>query len=102
MSNWIMYDSDGEIQHYGSCAEADIVLQIPITGETLLQGYGTPATHYVLNGVITLYTSTQMQAKAVFTPYGKWSNISFSYVDQRTPAEIAQATITNYIAAAQL
>lgn len=56
------------------------------------EGDGVPNqdTHYVNGGTLVAYTPAQADARGRFPPYpAEWSNASMSWVDKRTPADLA-------------
>lgn len=71
----------GEIKTWGECD-----MPIPtVSTDLILEGVGTPATHYVSNGAIVAYTTAQATAKAARPSFSSaWSNTAFSWNDPRT------------------
>lgn len=88
--NFITYIPEtGEIQTYGRTDVPDV----PVGAVLIENCAGTWETGYVLNGVFTAYTASQVAAKASPPSYtAAWSNSTFSWVDQRTLAEAQDET----------
>jgi hypothetical protein len=56
-------------------------------GFELLEGQGTPLTHYVDNGKIIEYSLQIQNKKSKKQPYSQWSNEIFDWVDTRSNQE---------------
>ena len=88
MKSFVLYNTDGEITRSGSCPDSDFELQ----GTPIIEGFGNFRTHYVSDGVLTVYTDEQMVAKATHPLYpATWSNSSMSWVDTRSLDELKAA-----------
>lgn len=80
--NYVVFNDDGEIIRCGTCPDDQLDIQGPVG--FVLEGDAAPSTHYVLNGVITAYSTEQAAAKATRTSrWHDWSNSSMSWVDSR-------------------
>jgi len=93
MINYVCYDpGSGEIMHTGSCPEG---METVMPGLSFLDTGATYATqdcYFVLNGELQQYTAPQAALKATYPSYpSSWSNTSFSWVDQRTTAQLQAA-----------
>ena len=84
MIAYIIANVNGEILQHGATANKSDLDGI----NGVIIGNGSPRTHYVLGGVITQYTIAQANTKAIRPPAHIWSNITMSWVDQRTLADI--------------
>ena len=74
---------------FGSCSDNDLERQ-QMNGWGVVEGIGTPATHYVKDGQIVPYTDSQVNAKkAAPTNAHRWSNDSMSWVDMRSVEQVA-------------
>lgn len=89
---YVTYDpTTGEIKTSGQC---DIPSPAPDHGTLLENADGSNATDYVLNGVLTAYTTAQAAVKAAVPDYpATWSNTTFSWVDSRDVATALSDTI---------
>lgn len=95
MKNYVVYDHmSGEIRSWGasdmppetSDDQHRVVWDCPLA---------TPATHYVLGGVLTAYTTGQAAAKAQAPSYSAlWDNAAFKWVDLRNLEDAKAETWT--------
>lgn len=90
MKNYIIHDLiSGEIIQSGTCQD-ETFLNYAVPGKGLIEGVGDYFTHYINSfGLVIPYTELQIQAK-INRPIGDytWSNISFTWVDNRTLEKI--------------
>ena len=88
MTTYVRYEiATGEIDCCGFTLTEILPFDVP-TGFASLEGYGANQTHYVDNGEILEYTSSQQTTKANKPTYEcSWSNTLFVWVDDRTTEE---------------
>lgn len=91
MSNlsFVIHDDSGNIVQYGNCPSDCIDLQ-GSTGRNVLEGEGTCDNHYVLNGVITEYTATEIQNKTNLSQGFIWKMPERIVVDTRAVTDAQQ------------
>jgi hypothetical protein len=88
--NYVTYTpSTGEIKTWGESE-----FPIPIDpSDLVLTGVGTYATHFISNGQIVAYTTSQAAIKAAIPAYAAtWSNSSFTWVDTRSLSDAKDQT----------
>jgi hypothetical protein len=82
--HYITYNNTtGEILGHGECDES-YLLAIKNAQHPSIEGTGTSTDSYILNGVITPYTTPQVNLKATKPSGYIWSNTTMSWVDNRS------------------
>lgn len=82
MINFVCYDEFGNLTAWGTGQEENLAL-FAMPGTTAIEGLGTDQTHYVLNGILTLY-ATPKPTKPDYPC--RFDNVTMTWVDLRTEA----------------
>ena len=90
MKNYVVFDpATGEIFAHGICPGAAFELQRR-DGMGLIEAVASGETHYIVDSVPVAYTEEQAAAKRARPGAShRWSNQTFSWVDQRSAEQIA-------------